>query len=184
MLHLQDGEFVEKVLQDCFYVVQTDGTGKTFKKPPLRYDKSYASYLLEGANNHIQQLDGRDSIQIAHDQFICWCMDEYLKHGASPALLNTLNANISVIGHQCHITPVNKKLSAIFVAHIPHKPPPTVFAAYMFSNMVSLGWLDGLKRCKNPECQRFFVGRPNVKWCKKSCGSLVRVRKKRRRDGN
>ncbi|MBX2988844.1 MAG: CGNR zinc finger domain-containing protein [Bdellovibrionaceae bacterium] len=71
---------------------------------------------------------------------------------------------------------------AMFVAHIPHEPPPTVFASYMFSNMTSLGWLEGLKRCRNPECQQFFIGRPNVKWCSKSCGSLYRVRQKRKRD--
>lgn len=173
---------MEKVLQDCFYVVQTDGTGKTERKPPIRYDKRYASYLIEGANNHASNLEGRDQIQIEHDKFIYWCMDEYQRTGASPALLNTLNRNICVVGHQCHVMPANRKLAAIFVAHIPHKPPPTVFASYMFSNMVSLGWLDGLKRCKNPDCRHFFIGRPNVKWCKKSCGSLVRVRRKRKTD--
>lgn len=182
MLHLQVGDFVEKVLQDCFYVVQTDKTGKTEKKPPLRYDKSYVSYLTDGANNHIKQTGGRDVVQVAHDQFIFWCMVEYLKNGASPALLNNLNSNISIVGHQCHVIPLGKKLAAMFVAHIPHKPSPTVFAAYMFSNMTSLGWLEGLNRCKNPDCSQFFIGRPNVKWCSKSCGSLFRVRKMRKKE--
>lgn len=174
---------MEKALQDSFYVQMTDKTGQTDKKPPIKYDRKFTSYLLEGANNHIRQQKNRDSTQSAHDEFIYWCMDEYLKNGASPILLNTLNRNICIVGHQCHIMPLKgKKLVAMFVAHIPHKPPPTVFAAYMFSNMTSLGWLEGLKRCKNPECKYFFIGRSNVKWCSKSCGSLYRVRQKRKRD--
>ncbi len=170
------------MLQECFYVQQTDKTGKTLRKPPVRYDKSFNSYLIEAANNHIKKLEGRDSIQSAHDEFIYWCMEEYLKNGASPDLLNTLNSNVCYIGHQSHIMPVGKKLVAMFVAHIPHQPPPTVFAAYMFSNMTSLGWLDGLKRCQSIECQQFFIGRPNVKWCSKTCGSRSRVKKMRKRN--
>lgn len=173
---------MEKALQNCFYVQMTDKTGKTDKKPPKRYDRRSVSYLTEGANNHIKQFEGRDSIQTAHDEFIYWCMDEYFKNGASPALLNILNGNICFIGHQCHIDASKKKLEAVFVAHIPHNPHPTIFAAYMFSNMTSLGWLEGLKRCKNPECQQFFIGRTNAKWCSKNCGSLYRVKRKRKKD--
>ncbi|MBS1972639.1 MAG: CGNR zinc finger domain-containing protein [Bdellovibrionales bacterium] len=173
---------MEKVLQNCFYVQNTDKNGNTGGKPPIRYDRRFTTYLTEGANNHIKQLKDRDQIQIAHDDFIYWCMNEYLKNGASTVLVNTLNKNICIIGHQCHVMNSAKKMAAMFVAHIPHKPPPTVFAAYMFSNMVSLGWLEGLKRCKNPECQQFFIGRSNVKWCSTSCGSLYRVRQKRKRD--
>ncbi len=173
---------MEKALQDCFYVQQTDNTGKTDRKPPIRYDRTFQSFLIDGANNHIKEIANRSSTQAKMDEFIFWCMDEFLKHGASPKLLNTLNRNICIVGHQCHVMPSNKKLLAMFVAHIPHNPPPTVFAAYMFSNMTSLGWLDGLKRCKNPECRQFFIGRSNVKWCAKSCGSLFRVRQKRKRD--
>jgi CGNR zinc finger len=173
---------MEKALHNCFYIQKTDKAGKTDGKPPVRYDKKFLSYLIEGANNHVKQIKDRDPTQTAHDEFIYWCMNEFFINGSSPALLNTLNRNISIVGHQCHIMPSGKKLVAMFVAHIPHKPPPTVFASYMFSNMTSLGWLEGLKRCKNPECQQFFIGRPNVKWCSKSCGSLYRVRQKRKRD--
>lgn len=173
---------MEKALHGCFYVQQTDKSGKTNGKPPKRYDKSYVSYLVEGANNHIRKLKGRDSIQATHDEFIYLCMDEYLKKGASPALLNNLNRHVCVVGHQCHVMSQRKKLVAIFVAHIPYNPPPAVFAAYMFSNMTSLGWLDGLKRCGSSECQQFFVGRSNVKWCSKTCGSRSRVKKMRQKN--
>ncbi|MEQ1875937.1 MAG: CGNR zinc finger domain-containing protein [Bdellovibrionia bacterium] len=173
---------MEKVLHDSFYVQKIDQTGEPIGKLPVRYDRRFAPYLIDGANNHIKQLKDRDSIQTEHDAFIHSCMDEFLKNGASRDLINTLNRNIGIIGHQCHVMPSNKKILAAFVAHIPHKPPPNVFAAYMFSNMASLGWLEGLKRCRNPECKQFFIGRSNVKWCSKSCGSLFRVRQKRKKD--
>lgn len=174
---------MEKALQDCFYVQKTDKTGKTYRRPPDRYDRESVPFLIEAANNHVNKLQGRDSTQSLLDEFIYWCMDEYLRNGASVALLNTLNRNISVIGHQCHVMP-GDKFAAIFVAHIPHQPPPTVFAAYMFTNMTSLGWLNGLKRCSSIDCQQFFIGRPNVKWCSKTCGSRSRVKKMRKRNKN
>jgi hypothetical protein len=173
---------MEKALQDCFYVQMTNKTGITLKRHPERYDRKFVSYLIDGANNHVTQLKGRDSNQSSHDEFIYWCISEYLNNGASPALLNTLNRNISVVGHQCHVMPIGKKFVAMFIAHIPQNPPTTVFASYMFSNMTSLGWLEGLKKCRNPDCLQFFIGRSNVKWCSKSCGSLFRVRHKRKRD--
>ncbi|WP_083885943.1 CGNR zinc finger domain-containing protein [Halobacteriovorax marinus] len=48
--------------------------------------------------------------------------------------------------------------------------------------MTSLGWLDGLKRCQSPECKKFFIGRSNVKWCSKTCGSRSRVKKMRKKN--
>lgn len=166
---------MEKALHDYFYVVK-DG------KKPVLYDRRYTPYLIDGANNHIKQLEGRGSIQIAHDEFLYKCMDEYLRNGASATLLNNLNINLAHIRHQCHVENLNKKIQAIYVAHLPHKPHPTMFAAYMFSNMTSLGWLDGLKRCKSSECLQFFIGRSNVKWCSKTCGSRSRVKKMRKKN--
>ena len=172
---------MEKALQDCFYVQQTDKNGNTLRKQPIRYDRSCASYVLDGANNHLLEIEGRDLTQQTHDEFICWCLNEYHVNGASPRLMNTLNMNICVVGHQCQILPSNNKLLSIFVAHIPFNPPPAILASYMFSNMVSLGWIDGLKRCHSPECQKFFIGRSNVKWCSKTCGSRTRVKRMRKK---
>jgi predicted RNA-binding Zn ribbon-like protein len=62
--------------------------------------------------------------------------------------------------------------------------PPDVqgIAAHLFSNQLALGALAGLKRCAEADCRKFFIGRPNKKWCSDSCGSRSRVRRKRRRD--
>lgn len=55
-------------------------------------------------------------------------------------------------------------------------------AGFEFSQQLAIGALDRLRRCKAPKCQKFFIGRPNKDWCSKSCGSYVRVNKKRKQD--
>lgn len=164
-----------KALHDYIYVLK-DG------KKPMAYDRRFADFLIEGANQHIQELKDREQDQIELDKFIYDWMVEYEKHGASVKLLNALNYYLSPVGHQCHLQKNGEKLNLVFVAHIPHKPHPAMFVAYMFSNMTSRGWLEGLKRCASTDCQQFFIGRSNVKWCSKSCGSRSRVKKMRKKN--
>ena len=76
----------------------------------------------------------------------------------------------------------NNKLITTYIAHLKHHPDPAVLACYLFSSMASLGWLEGLNRCQSPECLKFFIGRSNVKWCSKTCGSRSRVKKMRKKN--
>ncbi len=162
-----------KALHDYFYISK-DGTFKL-------YSGDDAPFLVEGANNHISEGKGRPAIQVALDQFIYECLNEYFENGASEYLLRKLNSNLASIRNQCLLERVNRRLVAVHVAHLPHNPPPKVFAAYMFSNIAALGGLAGLRRCQSPDCRLFFLGRPNTKWCSKTCGSRTRVKKMRRR---
>lgn len=59
---------------------------------------------------------------------------------------------------------------------------PELQSAYGITHLLATGALVNLKRCELKDCQKFFIGRSNVKWCSKSCGSLSRVRQKRKRD--
>lgn len=59
---------------------------------------------------------------------------------------------------------------------------PELQSAYGITHLLSIGALKNLKRCGQKDCQKFFIGRPNLKWCSKSCGSLYRVRQKRKKD--
>lgn len=54
--------------------------------------------------------------------------------------------------------------------------PPEV-AVYALSRHLAAGGLTSLKRCEQSDCEKFFVGRSNAKWCSKSCGAKHRVRK-------
>lgn len=68
------------------------------------------------------------------------------------------------------------------IADLNRSPDVLETAGYAFANQLAIGGLEGLKRCQLPDCEKFFIGRPNAKWCSKSCGSKYRVRRKRKRD--
>lgn len=59
---------------------------------------------------------------------------------------------------------------------------PQLKAIYMISHLLTMGALENLKRCQMKNCEKFFIGAPNKKWCSKSCGSHFRVLQKRKRD--
>lgn len=163
-----------KALRDYFYI-STAGKLKL-------YSKDDAEILITGANNHLMNLPKRSLVQINLDHFVFECMDEYFESGVNDDLLNKLNKHMEGIRHQCLVEKSHKKLLAVHIAHIPINPPPTIFASYLFSHITSLGGLEGLKRCQSPECQQFFIGRSNVKWCSKTCGSRSRVKKMRKKN--
>jgi len=165
---------MEKALHDYFYI-SMDGVIKP-------YSKVDSKFLVEGANNHLTKLKNRRQNMKALDYFLYECMDDYFRNGITDNLLNKLNKEMEKIRHQCLVENSHRKLIAVHIAHIPFNPPPTIFAAYMFSHITSLGGLKGLKRCHMYTCQKFFIGRSNNKWCSKSCGSKFRVTQKRKRD--
>ncbi len=68
------------------------------------------------------------------------------------------------------------------IADMNRPPNVEVLAAHAFAHLLTNGGLKGLKRCAMPDCEKHFIGRPNAKWCSKSCGSKHRVRMKRKRD--
>lgn len=57
---------------------------------------------------------------------------------------------------------------------------PGLGIAYCIAHLLEIGAFDGLKRCNMKDCEKYFIGPPNRKWCSKKCGSLHRVRKKRK----
>jgi len=148
----------------------------------IRYDRRYADFLIEGANQHIEKLVDREPTMVDLDRFIYEWLDEYGKNGNSTKLLNALNFYNCHIGHQCQMQKIENKLRLVFIAHMPHKPHPAMFVAYMFPNIVSRGWMENVKRCANPECTKFYQGRSNVKWCSPRCGSHFRVKKMRKKN--
>ena len=166
---------MEKALHDCVLVIK-DG------KKPIRYEKDSVDFLIDGANNFISEGEEGKKSKVALSKSIYNLMNEYEKKGPTIQLINELNKFLEPVRHQYFIGRKNGKLITTYVAHLEHHPDPGIFACYLFSSMASLGWLEGLKRCKSPECQKFFIGRSNVKWCSKTCGSRERVKKMRKRN--
>lgn len=165
---------MEKALHDYFYI----NTGKELK---LYSDNDYM-FLVEAANFHLDRCNGKEPLNTLPelDTFIYECIDEFHRIGVTDGLLHKLNGVLQGIRVQCLIENVNNKLSAVHIAFIPSGSPPKLLAAYMFFHITSLGGLEGLKRCQNNNCMKFFIGRSNSKWCSKSCGSKHRVKKMRK----
>lgn len=165
---------MEKTLHDYFYI----NTGKEIKL----YSSRESSTLIEAANIHIERIRGNDSPNTipALEAYIYDCMDEFHRNGVTDHLLNKLNDILKNVKIQCLIENIENSITAVHVAFIPYNSSPSILGAYMFSHVRLLGGFEGLKRCHNSTCCKFFIGRPNAKWCSKSCGSKHRVTKMRK----
>lgn len=51
-------------------------------------------------------------------------------------------------------------------------------------NLLACGAFVGLKRCGSKECQKYFIGKSNKRWCSSACGSRFRVKKMRKKNKN
>ncbi len=58
---------------------------------------------------------------------------------------------------------------------------PEISIAYMMAHLLSSGEFKGLKRCERKECEKYYIGRPNKRWCSESCGSHFRVKRMRKK---
>lgn len=166
---------MEKALHDCVLVIKDE-------KEPQRYDRDSVDFLIDGANCYILEGENGPKSKVALSKSLFNLMSEYEKNGPSDQLITVLTKFLEPVKHQCFIERRGKRLSTVYVAHLTHHPDPGILACYLFSSMATLGWLDGLKRCKSSDCQKFFIGRSNVKWCSKTCGSRSRVKKMRKKN--
>lgn len=125
---------------------------------------------------------------ITPDEVFCAWVKKFMyllvASGVTEDLITELNDLQSKVRY-IHILSVSKRGYPYWqnnVADMSERSTPPEVAAYAFSHHLAAGGLDGLKRCKLSDCKKFFVGRPNTKWCSKSCGGKHRVRQKRKRD--
>ena len=144
-------------------------------------------FLLEAANRFLDKSDFEREILISEDHFydkiMCLLMTRLVQEGVTTKLVDDLNRMTGKIQYQHRLMFTKGNLPyGVYIADIRSSFSPDVLAAFAFSQMLAMGSFDGLKRCHLPSCERFFIGRPNAKWCSKKCGSLYRVSQKRKRD--
>lgn len=107
----------------------------------------------------------------------------YLDDGATEDFINEINEKLSEIRYQHMLMPSKDKTpDSVYLADFNKSHNVAVIATQWFANLLAIGGLNGLKRCQMPDCERYFIGRSNAKWCSKTCGSRYRVRRKRKRD--
>jgi hypothetical protein len=173
---------MKKALPDEKEIFLTTSGGK------LRaWDYRDVDFLIEAANKAVKGETGATELYVSTEAAYCFEVYDWfewlLEKGVTKEMINEVN---DVLGEfrYFHVLMPSKNGNPFWksVADFEISSDPGVAAAYSFSHLLSIGGLDGLKRCKLKDCQQFFIGPPNAKWCSRTCGSKYRVRKKRKRD--
>ena len=110
-------------------------------------------------------------------------LETFLEKGITEEVVKKLNSRIAhvlyhhVLMHSPRGLPYWRR-----VANGDQIGDPELSVAYGVAHLLAIGAFEGLKRCRMQTCQRFFISRPDAKWCSKACGSKHRVTQKRKRD--
>jgi len=117
-------------------------------------------------------------------EWIC----RYMEDGATEDFLNDLNSQLRHVQYINYIVPPDfypsggEEPQSVYVVNMNIDYSPEIVAAKEFSRFIAHGILNQIRCCQLPGCENIFVGRPQAKWCTKTCGSKYRVRKKRKQD--
>lgn len=135
------------------------------------------------ANKSNLHLDQSITVQEAECIFARDWFEAFVEKGLSKEIINKLNSRISHVRYH-HVLMYSAKGLPYWrrVANADQIDEPELSIAYAMAHLAACGAFVGLKRCVFSECQDFFVGRPNKKWCSDSCGSHFRVNKSRKKN--
>ena len=142
-----------------------------------------AQGFIDRANDAIesQKNAGAHHAKDLTDYLPSW-LSRLIDHQITPILIDDLNLKLKPVLYRSSLElEENRSLSWQRIG-ILNTDGPDVGAAYVFAHLLQAGALDTLRRCQSKDCARFFLGPSNKKWCSPRCGSLSRVRMKRKRD--
>lgn len=143
-----------------------------------------AEVLVDAANKLLDNKNFYPRISVTHEELFCLCiydwMHELVDKGESEEFLNKINDYMRHVRYQHLLMPSDDGPPHWQCVANMANPDPAILAVFIFSNVLALGGLKNLKRCKVHDCNKFFIGRPNKDFCSKSCGSKFRVRKMRK----
>jgi hypothetical protein len=110
-------------------------------------------------------------------------LDVIIEKGVNGEVVKWLNSRIQHVRYH-HVLKHSPGTAPYWlrIANADEIKEPEVSIAYAFAQLLAVDAFSGLKRCREKACLNFFIGRPDSKWCSKSCGSRHRVTKKRKRD--
>lgn len=151
----------------------------------IGWGKADLKNILKSANEAVvsEEIRLRGTYKQVADMVAYEWLERLVKEGISKQLINDLNKPISHIEYRRAL--MLSKDGDIFWRQVAIENDdlrhPQLKAIYMISHLLAIGALENLKRCKLKDCQKFFIGRSNKSWCSKSCGSVFRVRKQRKK---
>lgn len=182
VLHLQAGIFMKKALHKQERAFLFEKNGKIYP------EETCIGEIVAAINRGIKGEWGDSTAQsIILRQLYGWIC-RYNEEGTTEGFLDELNSHLRQVHFSSYVVPPDFYSSgsevpqSVYVVNMNFDYAPEVFAAKEFSRFVAYGLLDQIRRCQLPGCESIFLGRPQAKWCSKTCGSKYRVNKKRKRD--
>ena len=151
------------------------------------WDTTITVGLIEMVNRVLAEQTGASPSYVTAVYAFCAAMHDWMERlvekGVTKGLIDDLNDELEDVRFQ-HVLEGDGAGQPTwrYIADLESGLDPDSAAAYGFSHLLEAGALDGLKRCQLSDCENFFIGRPNAKWCSQKCGSLHRVRAKRKRE--
>ena len=132
--------------------------------------------------------DGEVVLRLSPEEMFCQILHDWMHdivdNGITDDLIEELNDVVGKIRY-IHVLMLSKDGKPYWqnnIADLNRSPEAQEVAGYAVAHQLAIGGFEGLRRCQLPDCEKLFIGRPNAKWCSKSCGSKSRVRRKRKRD--
>lgn len=143
------------------------------------YEISDGQYFLKISPTLVRPCSHEEAISIEIKIFI----ERFIRNQANDSLLEDINSNLRGVNFKHKLVHFKKgEPFWEYWVYMTNPMPPKVNAAILISHLLSIGALSNVKECNFEECNSFFVGPPNRKWCSSKCGSIHRVRQKRKRD--
>lgn len=148
-------------------------------------------FLLEMANKYLGKSDFEKMSHVIFEHKFGYSLGVWMKrfvdNGFTSQMLKELRNELGQIRFFHEINPAiltrGKPLPHWeYIADMEDFSDPSTTAAYAFCEQLTVDGFVGLKYCEMRDCRKFFIGRPNAKWCSATCGSKHRVAQKRKRD--
>jgi hypothetical protein len=134
--------------------------------------------LKRGSSGQILVLDE----SLVFEDCVLWWLERLAKNEPIGELTDDLNERIRGIPFIHLINPDESgEPRWEHIAVLGPATPTATKAAHAVSLFLASGGLKKLRRCQADECQQFFLGPSNRKWCSENCGSRMRGRRLRER---
>jgi hypothetical protein len=163
------------------YWQQVDGKTKKLSAVAL------TRFLIRNANEYIQQklykkksLNGFDE----YSRFLSHSLlTKYLLEGESEKFISHVNAATKKLRfrHLFVHSKNSKEPEQVEMLIMEGVATPYEQVFYPFMCSLKSGEIKRVKQCFNKDCNHFFLGRKNKKWCSDRCGSKLRMKNKRKK---
>ena len=108
-------------------------------------------------------------------------LDALIRRGPTLPFLEKIDNAIGDV-QQCSTLKLDKKNRCFVWEPVNTNLSIQIITLVCLVSVINAGLAGRIKRCARKDCRKFFFGDLRKKWCTDNCGSLIRIRKKRKLD--